>query len=101
MNNELYARNSKTVGYDAETISFLSLKPQNIEKPSYFPCFKKSVRKWKPNCPCRFCNMLVLYSSAKVLSFQFLIYLTFISPVHVHVIKNYSYIIYLGICFDF
>ena len=61
MSNELYARNPKTVGYGTENISFLSpkiwaLKPQNIENPSSLSCFKKSIRKWKPNCPCRFCK---------------------------------------------
>ena len=56
MRNELYARNPKTVRYGTETISFLSAKlwalvPQNIKDSSCLPCFEKSIRKSKPNCP--------------------------------------------------
>ena len=58
MRNELYARNPKTVRYGTEIISFLSPKiwsliPQNIKDSGSFPCFKKNIRKWKPNCLCR------------------------------------------------
>ena len=58
MRNELYARNSKTVRYGTETISFLSPKiwsliPQNIW---LLTMFEKKNRKWKPNCPCRLCK---------------------------------------------
>ena len=61
MRNELYARNPKTVRYGTETISFLSPKiwsliPQNIKDSGSLPCFKKNIRKWKPNCPCRLCK---------------------------------------------
>ena len=61
MRNELYARNSKTVRYGTETISFLSPKiwsliPQNIKDSGSLPCFKKNIRKWKLNCPCRLCK---------------------------------------------
>ena len=61
MRNELYARNPKTVRYGTETISFLSpkiwsLMPQNIKDSGSLPCFKKNIRKWKPNCPCRLCK---------------------------------------------
>ena len=66
MCNELYARNPKTVIYGTETILFLSPKlcpliPQNICHKNIIdsnslPCFKKSTRKWKPNCPCRLCK---------------------------------------------
>ena len=50
MLNELYSRNSKTVRYGTETISFLlskiwALIPQNIKDSSFLPCFKKSIRK--------------------------------------------------------
>ena len=58
MRDELYARDPKAVGYDTETIFFLSPKiltliPQNIKDSSPLQCFKKSIRKWKPSC--RFC----------------------------------------------
>ena len=61
MRNELYARNPKTVRYGTETISFLSPKiwsliPQNIKDSGSLSCFKKNIRKWKPNCPCRLCK---------------------------------------------
>ena len=57
MCHELYVRNSKTVRCGVETISLLSPKiwaviPKNIKYSSSFPFFKKSARKWKPNCPC-------------------------------------------------
>ena len=51
-----------------------------------------------------FCNMLVLYSSTEVLSFQFSFYLKFIYlfifTLHI-IIMSYSHINYLRICFDF
>ena len=58
--NELYARNLKTVRYGTETISFLPPKiwsfiPQ-IKDSSSLACFKKNIREWKPNCPCRLCK---------------------------------------------
>ena len=113
MLNELYPRNPKTVRYGTETISFLlskiwALIPQNIKDFSSLPCFKKSIRNGNPTAYVvyakHFCNMLLLYSSIAVLSSQFLIYWKF--KLHVHVLlrivcKNYSYIICLGIFFDF
>ena len=59
--NKLHARNSKTVRYGTETISFLSPKiwsliTQNIKDSGSLPCFKKNVRKWKPNCPSHLCK---------------------------------------------
>ena len=54
MRNELYARNPKTVRYGTETISFLSPKiclNKNIKDSGSLPCFKKNIKKWKPNCP--------------------------------------------------
>ena len=61
MRNELYARNPKTVRYGTETIPFLSPKiwsliPQNIKDSGSLPCFKKNIRKWKPNYPCCLCK---------------------------------------------
>ena len=117
--NKLHARNPITVRYGTETISFLSPKiwsliPQNIKDSGSLPCLKKKKknRKWKPNCPCRLCkhicNMLVLFSSTAVLPSQFFSFFgfvwsscyLFIFILHI-VCKNYSYIIYLGICFNF
>ena len=61
MRDELYVRNPKTVRYGTKTISFLppkiwALIPQNIKDSSFLPCFKKSIRKWKLNFPCRLCR---------------------------------------------
>ena len=61
MRNKLYARHIKTVRYGTETISILfskmwSLISQNIKDSSSLTYFKKSFRKWKPNCPCRLCK---------------------------------------------
>ena len=61
MRNELYVRKLKTVRHGTETISFLSPKiwsliPQNVKGSGSLPCFKKNIRKWKPNCPCRLCK---------------------------------------------
>ena len=57
MQNELYARNPKRVRYGTEAIPFcspkhLTLMPHNIKDSSCLLCFKKSIRKSKPNCPC-------------------------------------------------
>ena len=72
MRNGLDARNSKTVRYDAETISFLSPKiwslvPQNIKDSGSLSCFKKTLENGNRTANViyakYFCNMLVLYSS--------------------------------------
>ena len=120
MRNELYARNPKTVIYGTETIFFLSPKicaliPQNIchkniIDSSSLPCFKKSIRKWKPNCPCRLCKIFlrhvgfILLNSSPPFSVFSLVYLKFIYLfifILLIISKNYSYIIHLGICFNF
>ena len=115
MRNELYARNPKTVIYVTET-TFLSPKicalilqnicHKNIIDFSSLPCFKKSICKWKPNCPCRLCKIFfqhvgfILLNSSPPFSFFSLVYLkfvylfVFILPI---INNNYSYIIYLGI----
>ena len=59
--NELYERDSKTVIYGTKTMPFLSQKiwaliPKNIKHSSSLPCFKKSIGKWKPKCPCCLCK---------------------------------------------
>ena len=94
MLNELYTRNPKRVRYDSEPKSFLSPKiwvliPQNIKDFSSLPYFKKSIRNGNPTARVvyakYFCNILVLYNSTAVLPSQFLIYLKFILPAHVHI----------------
>ena len=77
MRNELYARNPKTVIYG----------------PTAHVVYAK-----------HFCNMLALYSSTAVLSSQFLVCLKFmyLSIFILHITsKNYSYMTYLGIFFNF
>ena len=59
--------NPKRVRYDSEPKSFLSPKiwvliPQNIKDFSSLPYFKKSIRKWKPNCPCRLCKIFLQHA---------------------------------------
>ena len=59
--NELYSRNSKTVAYGTESVSFMapkiwSIVPQELKNSQSLYSFKKGIRKWKPNCPCRLCN---------------------------------------------
>ena len=59
--NELYNRNPKTVAYGTESVSFMtpkiwSIVPQELKNSQSLHSFKKRVRKWKPNCPCRLCK---------------------------------------------
>ena len=59
--NELFSRNPKTVAYGTESVSFMvpkiwSLVPQELKNPQSLYSFKKSIRKWKPNCPSRLCK---------------------------------------------
>ena len=59
--NELYSRNSETVAYGTEPISFMapkicSIVPQELKNSQSLYSFKKSIRKWKPNCPSRLCK---------------------------------------------
>ena len=49
--NELYSTNPKTVTYGTESI--LSTAPQKLKKSQSLYSFKKRIRKWKRNCPCR------------------------------------------------
>ena len=56
--NELDSRNPKTVAYGAESVSFMapkiwSIVSQRLKNSQSLYSFKKSIRKWKPNCPCR------------------------------------------------
>ena len=58
---ELYSRNPRTVKYGKETISYLapkiwSIVPQTIKEGTSLYSFKAKIRKWKPDCPCRFCK---------------------------------------------
>ena len=59
--NELYSRNPKTVTYGTESVSFMtpkiwSIVPQELKNYQSLYSFKKIIRKWKPNCPCRSCK---------------------------------------------
>ena len=59
--NELYSRNPKTVAYRADSVSFVapkiwSIVPQEFKNSQSLYSFKKAIRKWKPNCPCRLCK---------------------------------------------
>ena len=59
--NELYSRNPKTVAYGTESVSFMapkiwSIVPQELKNSQSLYSFKKGIRKWKPNCPCRLCK---------------------------------------------
>ena len=56
--NELYSRNPKKMTYRTESVSFMapkiwSIVPQELTNSQSLYSFKKSIRKWKPNCPCR------------------------------------------------
>ena len=59
--NELYSRNPKAVVYGTESVSFMapkiwSIVPQELKNSQSLYSFKKGIRKWKPNCPCRLCK---------------------------------------------
>ena len=59
--NELCSRNPKTVAYGTESVSFMapkiwSIVPQELKNSQSLYSFKKGIRKWKPNCPCRLCK---------------------------------------------
>ena len=59
--NELYSRNPKTVAYGTESISFMapkiwSIVLQELKNSQSLYSFKKGIRKWKPDCPCRLCK---------------------------------------------
>ena len=60
-NKELYSRNSKTVRYETETVSYMAPKiwskvPETIKMSSSLDSFKPKIRKWKPECDCRLCT---------------------------------------------
>ena len=59
--NELDSRNPKTVAYGAESVSFMapkiwSIVSQRLKNSQSLYSFKKSIRKWKPNCPSWLCK---------------------------------------------
>ena len=67
---KLYSRNSRTVKYGTETISYLepkiwSIVSQTIKESTSIHSFKINIRKWKPDCHVGFakdiCSMSVLY----------------------------------------
>ena len=56
--NELYSKNPKTVAYGTESVSFMapkiwSIVHQELKNSQSLYFFKKGIKKWKPNCPCR------------------------------------------------
>ena len=58
---ELYSRNSKTVRYGTETVSYMAHKiwskvPETAKISSLLESFKTKIRKWKPECGCRLCS---------------------------------------------
>ena len=59
--NELYSRNPKTVAFGTASVSFMapkicSIVPQELKNAQSLYSFKKSIRKWEPNCPCWLCK---------------------------------------------
>ena len=59
--NELYSRDPKTVAHGTESVSFMapetwSVVPQELKNCQSLYSFKKSIRKWKPSCPCWLCK---------------------------------------------
>ena len=59
--NELYSKNPKTVAYGTESVSFMapkiwSIVYQELKNSQSLYFFKKGIKKWKPNCPCRLCK---------------------------------------------
>ena len=55
---EPYSCNPGTVKCGTETISYLapkiwSIVPQTITENTSLYSFKRKIRKWKPDCPCR------------------------------------------------
>ena len=61
IHKELYSRNSKTVRYGTETVSYMEPKiwskvPETIKRSSSLDSFKSKIRKWKPECDCRLCT---------------------------------------------
>ena len=66
--NELYNKKSKTVAYETESVSFMvpkiwSIVLQELKNSQYLYSFKKGIRKWKPNCPCRLCKTYLQHVS--------------------------------------
>ena len=60
-NKELYSRNSETVRYETETVSYIAPKiwsnvPETIKMRSSIESFKTKIRKWRPECDCRLCT---------------------------------------------
>ena len=59
--NKLYSRNPRTVAYGTESVSFMAPKiwskvTQELTNSQSLYSFKKSIRKWKPSCPCWLCK---------------------------------------------
>ena len=59
--NELYSRKPKTVVYGTESVTIMAPKiwaivPHELKNSQSLYSFKKHIRKWKRNCPCRLCK---------------------------------------------
>ena len=91
--NELYNKNPETVTYGTESISFLASKiwsivPQEIKNYKSLDSFKKSIKKWKPICPCWLCKTCWFYF--------FLFFFFFFNYVTCHVmIINSMFLLFL------
>ena len=63
-NTDFKTRNVKTVRYGTESITSLgpklwALLPDKIKNSSNIEEFKKNVKHWKPDCPCRLCKTYI------------------------------------------
>ena len=63
-NSNFEARNVKTVRYGTESITYLgpklwNLLPDTIKLSKTLEVFKKRVKSWKPDCPCRLCKTYI------------------------------------------
>ena len=92
--NELYSRNPKIVTYWTESISFLapkiwSIAPEEIKNCKSLDSIKKTLRKWKPVCPCRLYKICWLYIIKCVeLVFNYLKFLKFFLICHIMIINS-------------
>ena len=60
--NVLQSRNPSSVRYGTKTISYIVPKIWSLVTKTMKNCdspksFKQKIRKWKPGCPCRLCNV--------------------------------------------
>ena len=60
--NVFQSRNSSSVRYNTETISYTAAKIWSLVSDTIKNCdslksFKQKMKKWKPDCPCRLCKV--------------------------------------------